>query len=764
MNTKQKGSTPPPATITMRDVYYVLFRHKWMISILAGLGVACSLALYFLWPYPYTSEAEIFVRYIQETTGPSEMDAATRVKMPEEHGAGVLNTEIQILTSRDLAIQVANNLGVTNILRNSKDTNDFLGAASFISSNLKATVQKDSDVIFVQFSAEDPTVVRPILTELIKDYKSNYFEIHLAPGVSSEFLEKKRDTSKGELETAMRDLTDTKIKTGITSLEDAKKDVADMTARIKQNISETRAELAETRAAIKVLQEKISGAVTNKSGTNRTADLALASPRPSREVLSKYQELISVFNSRRAKEQDLLVSFTESSPLVQAAQHQREVAEANMKALEDENPGLLALKPGELGKSGSPAAPAVDYEAVLQEYLNKQIVLTAKYQELTNQATLARDQVADVDNAENKIMEETSERDAADAKYKRSVLNADQVSIEAAMGSQVSNILPIESPTPPSRNFKQILKMTLGTMGFFFALAFGLPFFIEMVLDQSLKNAADVKARIGMPFFITIPRTNGVSKLGKLKQAQKVPLLTAQSSETPGTGVENGMVVSNGANGKMALWDSKHELRPFFETLRDRLMTYFEMINLTHKPKLVAVTSCGAGAGVTTTATGLASSLSEIGEGNVLLVNMNVRDGEAHHFYKGKLACGIEEVLEKKNREQAQVQNNLFVAHESDSDDRLPRVLPKRFSHLVPMMKASDYDYIIFDMPPVSEISITPRLARFMDMVLLVVESEKTSRDAAASVASLLAESKTNVGLVLNKNRSYMPKRFEQVL
>jgi Mrp family chromosome partitioning ATPase len=93
--------------------------------------------------------------------------------------------------------------------------------------------------------------------------------------------------------------------------------------------------------------------------------------------------------------------------------------------------------------------------------------------------------------------------------------------------------------------------------------------------------------------------------------------------------------------------------------------------------------------------------------------------------------------------------------------DSLPRVLPKRFSHLVPLMKASDYDYIIFDMPPVNEISITPRLARFMDMVLLVIESEKTSREAGMRAASLLAESKTNVGLVLNKNRSYLPKRLQ---
>jgi Mrp family chromosome partitioning ATPase len=154
--------------------------------------------------------------------------------------------------------------------------------------------------------------------------------------------------------------------------------------------------------------------------------------------------------------------------------------------------------------------------------------------------------------------------------------------------------------------------------------------------------------------------------------------------------------------------------------------------------------------------------LSETGDGNVLLVNMNARDGEAHHFYKGKLECGIEQALEKGKREDAQVRDNLYVAKEIPADDRLPRVLPKRFSHLVPMMKASDYDYIIFDMPPVTQISITPRLARFMDMVLLVVESEKTNREAAKKAAAMLSETKANVGVVLNKSRSYIPRRLQQ--
>jgi Mrp family chromosome partitioning ATPase len=64
----------------------------------------------------------------------------------------------------------------------------------------------------------------------------------------------------------------------------------------------------------------------------------------------------------------------------------------------------------------------------------------------------------------------------------------------------------------------------------------------------------------------------------------------------------------------------------------------------------------------------------------------------------------------------------------------------------------------------VTQISVTPRLARFMDMVLLVVESEKTDREVAQRAAALLSESRGNVGVVMNKNRSYVPKRLHQEL
>jgi Mrp family chromosome partitioning ATPase len=122
----------------------------------------------------------------------------------------------------------------------------------------------------------------------------------------------------------------------------------------------------------------------------------------------------------------------------------------------------------------------------------------------------------------------------------------------------------------------------------------------------------------------------------------------------------------------------------------------------------------------------------------------------------------LEEALEKNTRNAACIQDNLFIAKDLGENDNLPRVLPKRFSHLVPKMRASDYDYIIFDMPAMSQISITPRLARYMDMILLVIESEKTDRDAAKRATNLLLESKSNVGVVLNKSREYLPRRLQQ--
>jgi len=156
--------------------------------------------------------------------------------------------------------------------------------------------------------------------------------------------------------------------------------------------------------------------------------------------------------------------------------------------------------------------------------------------------------------------------------------------------------------------------------------------------------------------------------------------------------------------------------------------------------------------------------MSETGDGKVLLVDMNLQEGETHQYQNGNYSCGLDDFLENGMRTLPMVQDNLYVVKGATNGEKPPRLLPKRFIQLVPELKASDYDYIIFDMPPVSQISVTPSLARFMDMVLVVVESEKTDRDVLKRAMSLLGGSKANVGVILNKGRTYVPHRLQQEL
>ena len=164
------------------------------------------------------------------------------------------------------------------------------------------------------------------------------------------------------------------------------------------------------------------------------------------------------------------------------------------------------------------------------------------------------------------------------------------------------------------------------------------------------------------------------------------PLASEPSVRKPGAEQLRGAQSERPANLEIAPWDPSHVLRPFYETLRDRLITYFEAKNLTHKPKLVAVTACAEGSGVSTVAAGLAASLSETGEGNVLLVDMNQRHGAAHHFCKGDLACDLEDALKMETRSNALVYDNLYVVAETQKADNLPRLLPRVCDRQITLM------------------------------------------------------------------------------
>jgi polysaccharide biosynthesis transport protein len=218
---------------------------------------------------------------------------------------------------------------------------------------------------------------------------------------------------------------------------------------------------------------------------------------------------------------------------------------------------------------------------------------------------------------------------------------------------------------------------------------------------------------IGIALLIELVLDRTVKRPLELETRLRVPLLLSVPDFGRNGHLHLRLSNSNGDSVKglpdrerhsVAAWENDHSIRPFCNAIRDRLAFYFEINGMTHKPKLVAVTGLSKGAGASTLAVGLAASLSERGDEKVLLV-----DEQLH---------------------------------------------PKRFYDLISQLKESDYDYVIFDLPFLSDTSPTLAMAGFADKVLLVVEAEKSNRDAVRRAYEELAAAKAGVSVIFNKSRS----------
>ena len=124
--------TPPPAGgINVQDLLLIVFKHKWMILILTMLGLGAAAYLYKTQPVLYASKAKIFVRYVVEREVVDGFD--------RQAGAGganvgeVIAAEMELLTSRDIALEVADAVGVEVLVPGGGSSDPLENAAGRVS-------------------------------------------------------------------------------------------------------------------------------------------------------------------------------------------------------------------------------------------------------------------------------------------------------------------------------------------------------------------------------------------------------------------------------------------------------------------------------------------------------------------------------------------------------------------------------------------------------------------------------------------------------
>ncbi len=298
------GLPPTEGGVTLGDIYYVLFRHKWKILICGMAGLLAAFGVYYFRPPLFQSEAKLFVRYVTEGKSLGPPGGETQTISTDPRGMTILNTEVEILTSLDLANQVADVVGPEKILAKAGGGKDRNAAAALIQNNLTVEVPLGSSVISIVFKHRDPTVVQPVLVALIDNYLKKHVEIHAAVGIVGDFLTQETDQLRTRLSQTEDELREATAKAGVISVSDAQKAFPVQIAQIREQIFAAQAELAE-RASL--LEQSGKRPTPTLTGGNPTPTPA---PALTPDQIDKYKAACARVDMLQKRQDDLTSQFT----------------------------------------------------------------------------------------------------------------------------------------------------------------------------------------------------------------------------------------------------------------------------------------------------------------------------------------------------------------------------------------------------------------------------------------------------------------------
>ncbi|HEX9424986.1 MAG TPA: Wzz/FepE/Etk N-terminal domain-containing protein [Pyrinomonadaceae bacterium] len=648
--------------VKLGDIFFALFKRKRTIMVCAALGIIATAAVYFLYPPSYESQAKLLVRYVLERSGVDPVEAEKAGAASSTEGDRVIGAEMEILTSWDLAMEVAHAIGPQRLLPQAQDLVTQVAraiglkqllprsgasatetdAAISIVSGLKVISSKGSNIIFISYKNDNPEVATLVLQELLSRYFVKHLEVHRSAG-AFDFVTQQTDQVRARLNQTEDALKSLREKTGIASLKEGSAALTSEAAKTQEQLNAAEADLAEQQALV-----------------NQKADSGSKTWRKKKP------------GDEKAK--------------VAGIQAKVETLKARLRDIQQRTKQLSELAP----------------------------------------------QIVD--------LERKKEMDEGNYKYFAASLEKARVD-EALDPSKMPNISAVQRPSPPVLETKKRNKILMGLAGGGLALGMALALLRGLALNQTVGRPLQLETQLHIPLMLSIPYANGRFALPRNGSPANPGALTTQRRQP-----------------KLAPWEAGHFIRPYCDAIRDRLGLYFELNHLTHKPKLVGVTGFADEAGASTLAAGLAASLSETNDGKVLLVDVNLGPEEVHPFFKGKPAYPLNKAL-KPSDSIASAADNLYLATVGSPNSGGPAQLGlKKFFDMMPNMKASDFDYIIFDMPPLEQTSPTWGMAAFMDKLLVVVEAEKDNREVIRRSYGKLTAERNNVAVVVNKTRSYVPK------
>lgn len=477
----------PQQSLGVREILSILFKHKLKLAVFPILGLILAPIVYYLTPKVYQSDAYLMVKFGWEYMYSPQL-AIEGSASPYARNE-VLNSEVQILNSRDLKERILSNLGLSKIypelLEKLKDPAKAKDAALLaMEENLSIKPAKNSSVIELSFEGNNPETVVEVLNQLIYYYSIKRLEIFKDPKAIL-FLEKKVAEYHQELRATEAAIVGYKQQNEVYSLGEQK------TLLLGQKMGLTNS-LMNTQNLIKELQQKLATLEKELSTIPKT------DPNPDSRPTGE-NGLQSQLAALEIKEQELLGKYKESSQLVEGVRKQIEVLKDRIR------------KEAGVGGSRQDGVQNAVYQEVQKEIVKAKAELSSMLvteKSLTEQVASLDEQVKSIDSKESRLRELERKFAIDEKNYNLAMKKLEESKVFDEMDRQkmtsVSVVQPATIPLKPIKPGKPLIIYI--ALGFLLGLggACGLAFGLEVVAP-TMRTPEDVEKRLHLTVLSSIP-------------------------------------------------------------------------------------------------------------------------------------------------------------------------------------------------------------------------------------------------------------------
>ncbi|MCJ8278487.1 MAG: polysaccharide biosynthesis tyrosine autokinase [Rivularia sp. ALOHA_DT_140] len=693
--------------------YLLVLKRRWMIASIVFAGFAGFAVLNWVTQKPaYEATGKLLFRADKTSslTGAGEeighLESIKREANP-------LDTQAIVLKSEPILKEVVKSLNLKE--KNGKPLNP--DSISISTGSIVGT-----DIMKVSFTSGEPELAIKVVNKVMEAYiKNNIYNNRSEAIAARSFITKQLPDAEQELNKATEELRNFKQNNQVIELKEETIKAVDIISEIDKELTDAQSELSELRARENEVSRQLNLPL------NKAIDItALSQVKGVQEVLEQLQKVqteLTTLRTRLTGEHPSIVDLEEKEAALNALLQQRTVQSLGYQA-------RIAPSNLQIGKVKQ------DLASEFVSLHSQRLGLEKKIDTLSNLRNQYKQRTDVIPSLEKKQTELEQRLSIAQKSYENLKTRLEEIKL--AENQTVGNASIIERakkvhPSPQAQKKKFLI--TFGSLFVGFLLSIGSAYFVDLI-DRRLKTAKEAEALFGYTLLGLIPRfdTNSFSVV-----------------EDKINGVSERVIVATSP-------------RTVIHEAYQMLQANLKFISLDKKVRSIAVTSSMTGEGKTEVAANLAAVMAQVGR-RVLLIDADMRNPSQHHLWGLINSIGLSNVTVGENELDNSVQkitDNLSILTSGVMPPNpLALVDSERMTHLIEMLSLN-YDYIIFDTPPLVGTAESAVLSQMVDGVLVVVRPGKVDLASANAAKSLLERSEANVlGIVANSiNIKHEPNNF----